>query len=132
MAEDKHEGCVRGFVVLSESWYSESYATNDIVDEISVGMYYPNDGTTGEFCIRWRRIAGNSVPRLEVYDDAWDALHRFGDMLAWMASQDGQNVSPQAFADALRSMGVEDLTRRKRRVTTPAEREYASWFPLAV
>ena len=126
--KDKHEGCERGFTIRSEAWYGKSLNEPETLDEIMVGMYRPGGGTTGEFGIRWTMIGRESTPRLEVFNDAWDALQRFGDLLAWMASVDDQHISPQAFAEALRGMGVKDLTERTNRRTSPAEREYASWF----
>jgi hypothetical protein len=125
--KDKHEGCERGFTVFSEAWYSKNQREPGMLDEIMVGMYPPEGGTTGEFGIRWTMLAGKATPRLEVFNDAWDALQRFGDMLTWMASVDDQHISPQAFADALRGMGIKDRTERANPYTSPGEREYASW-----
>ena len=125
--KDKHEGCERGFTIRSEAWYGKRLNEPDTLDEIMVGMYHPEGGTTGEFGILWTMIGREATPRLEVFNDAWDALQRFGDLLAWMASVDDKHISPQAFADALRGMGVEDLTERHNSRTSPAEREYASW-----
>ena len=127
MEKDKHEGCERGFTIRSEAWYGKSLNEPETLDEIMVGMYHPGGGTTGEFSIRWTTIGREPTPCLEVFNDAWDALQRFGDMLAWMASVDDKHISPQAFAEALRGMGVKDLTERTNPRTSPAEREYASW-----
>lgn len=125
--EDKHKGCERGFIVFSESWYGEIQREYGMLDEIVVGMYHPEGGTTGEFCIRWTMLGDKVTPKLEVFNDAWDALQRFGDMLAWMASVDSQHISPQAFAEALRGIGIKDFTQRSNPHTSPGEREYASW-----
>lgn len=126
---DKHEGGERGFTIRSEAWYGKAVAAceSNTIDEIMVGMYHPEGGTTGEFGVRWTMLGDKPTPRLEVFNDAWHALQRFGDLLAWMASVDNQHVSPQVFAAALRSMGVKDLTKRTNPYTSPAEREYASW-----
>ena len=110
----KHDGCVRGFVFRSEAWYASTANEPGTLDEIMVGMYHPEGGTTGEFKIRWVSVGGRWTPRLEVFDDAWDALQRFGDMLAWMATVDDEHVSPQSFARALRDLGIKDLTERVR------------------
>jgi len=80
-----------------------------------IGMYADDDrggGTSGEFAIRWLHVGGRQVPRLEVFDDAWNALTRFDDLLKWLASVDGRNVTPRQVADALVSMGVKDMTQR--------------------
>lgn len=109
---DKHSQCVRGFSIASEAWYSKVFADDDDLDHINVGMYNPAGGTTGEFCIRWIDLGGNASPKLEVFDDAWGALQLFADVLRWMAEVDGKNVCVKEFADALRAMGVKDLTQR--------------------
>lgn len=124
---DKHEGCRRGFTVQSESWYGLTARDPRTIDEIMIGMYHPEGGTTGEFAVRWTMVGREPTPRLEVFSDAWHALQRFGDMLEWMAYIDGEHPSPQEFAAALRGMGIEDLTERTNPHTSPAELEYASW-----
>jgi hypothetical protein len=124
-----HDGCIRGFYHWSESWYSKTNPPErDKVDEIMIGMYHPDGGTTGEFGVRWTMVGGHPVPRLEVFDDSWHALQQFGDLLAWMATIDSENVSPRAFAARLRALGVKDLTTRIRPPHTAAEIEWASWF----
>lgn len=124
----KHDGCERGFIIRSEAWYGKSQNKPETLDEIMIGMYHHEGGTTGEFGVRWTTIGGHATPRLEVFNDAWDALQRFGDMLAWMASVDDKHISPQSFADALRGMGIKDLTERHNPYASPGEREYASWM----
>lgn len=126
--KDRHEGCERGFTIFSESWYSKTPQPDGVVDEIMIGMYHPEGGTTGEFGVRWTMLGRELTPRLEVFNDAWNALLRFDDLLHWMASVDDKHVTPQAFAEALRGLGIKDLTRRVNPYTSPGEREYASWF----
>ena len=124
----KHDDCIRGFTILSEAYYAKACQQKGTLDEIMVGMYHPDCGTTGEFGIRWKLVGNEASPRLEVFNDAWDALQQFGDLLKWMASVDGQRISPQEFAEALRGMGIIDRTERANPHSSPAEREYASWF----
>ena len=125
---NKHEGCERGFTIRSETWYGKHMNEPDTVDEIMVGMYHPDGGTTGEFSIFWTILGNKPKPCMKVFDDAWNALSRFSDLLAWMASVDGTNASPQETAEALRSIGVKDLTKRSNPRTSPGEREYSSWL----
>jgi hypothetical protein len=108
-----HEGCERGFYILSESWYADSVKREGTIDEIMIGMYHPDGGSTGEFAVRWIMLANKATPRLEAYDDSWSALQNFRDMLNWMESVDNQNISPKSFAEALRNFGVKDLTKRE-------------------
>lgn len=128
----KHDGDLRGFSILSEAYYSKFCMPHDAVDEITIGMYCPDGGTSGEFSVRWVNLGMKACPLLHVFEDSWSALHQFGDMLQWMASVDGKNVSPQELAEALRDLGITDMTIRADRDkgADPAEIEYASWFQI--
>ena len=106
-----HDGCKRGFFQLSKAWYGESnLKTTDNVDEITIGFYHPDGGTSGEFQISWKKLCGNIVPQLEVWDDGWSALSNFCDMIELMATLDGENIAPDLFAEHLRNLGIEDMT----------------------
>lgn len=84
------------------------------MDEINIGFYHPDGGTTGEFQITWSELAGNIVPRLEVFDDGWHALFQFNDMLEQMAKVDGENIKPGDFCKLLVALGIEDMTKPER------------------
>jgi len=106
-----HTGCKRGFTQLSKAWYGPANlerSTN--VDEMSIGFYHPEGGTTGEFQIVWEELAGKITPRLMAYDDGWNALFNFGDMLESMADIDGEDISPDEFCKLLESLGIENMT----------------------
>lgn len=128
--ESKHDGDIRGFSILSEAYYAKACMPADTIDEVMIGMYSQDRGTSGEFAVRWFELGNKITPRLEVFDDAWSALAQFGDVLRYMASVDGLDVSPQAFCAALRDMGIIDRTTRvdPHKRIDPAESEYASWF----
>lgn len=130
--KQKHDGDFRGFIILSEAYYGSVCMRDDTVDEITLGMYCPDGGTSGEFCVQWEKLGDTFLPQLRAWEDSWSALHQFGDMLQWMASVDGKNVSPQEFAEALRDLGITDMTIRADRDkgADPAEIEYASWFQI--
>lgn len=68
----QHSSMIRGFHLLSEAHYFEACRRPEIVDDIHLGFYDPEDGsTTGEFNIEWFQLTKNKVaPRLKVYDDA--------------------------------------------------------------
>lgn len=112
-SKKKHEGCIRGFYHTRGAWYGETAILGrDIVDQVMVGMYHPEGGTTGEFSIEWQRLSGKIIPRLQVYDDAWGALHQFQDVLAAMAEVDGEDISPDRFCELLLTCSVADKTDR--------------------
>lgn len=113
-----HTGDVRAFHHLSEAHYGPScLARMRAVDEVMVGFYCPDGGTSGEFCVEWIELSGKIVARLKAFDDSWHALAGFPDMMAHMADMDGQEVTPRMFCDMLLSLGIEDHTRRTCRLS---------------
>jgi hypothetical protein len=113
----KHEGMVRGFYHLSEAWYADANLTNrydGLIDEVMIGFYGPDgdQGTSGEFAVKWENLCGKLAPQLCVYDDAWEALTHFSDLLAEMAKLDKMSPSPEEFCELLQRLGMKDLTPR--------------------
>jgi len=111
-----HIGLKRGFHHLSAAWYGPANLACDreCVDNVMVGFYHPEGGTSGEFCVSWERLGGKVTPVLRAYDDSWSALHQFSDVLAKMAEHDSEDMTPQAFCELLNSCGVEDMTQRAK------------------
>ena len=108
-----HTGAVRGFIWYSQAWYSKNIPKDETIDSISIGMYHPGDGTSGEFVVDWIMLGGKLTPQLRVFDDAWSALAQFQDVLAAMAERDGENVTPEQMAALLLECGVVDQTQRE-------------------
>lgn len=110
-----HSECKRGFYHVSKSSYADGKTwKNEEFDEITMGFYHPDGGTTGEFSIVWRMLGGEAVPQLRAFDDSWSALLGFEDLLEKLADQDGRAPSPEAVKAMLRGLGVEDLTPYER------------------
>lgn len=110
----KHKGCTRGFIQTSKSWYAESCLPDgDILDRVTVGFYYPDGGTSGEFEVEWEELAGKWTPRLKAYDDGWSSLFNFGDVLEAMADIDGMDSSPDEFVRMLEVCGIKNMTPKK-------------------
>lgn len=108
-----HTGCVRAFHILSEAWYADANLKgSDVLDEISLGFYAPEGGTSGEMCIRWTRLGGTVTPQLTVFDDAWSALAQFKDVLDKFAELDSTNPPPSKIAEVLLACGFKDMTAR--------------------
>jgi len=111
----KHKDGERRFYHLSQAWYGERLLkTLTVVDELSMGFYHADGSTTGEFRIQWERLDDEIIPRLVVYNDGWDALWRFRDVLEKLASLDGQNPTPNQVAGVLKSCDVKDATPREK------------------
>ena len=113
----KHDGMIRGFYHLSEAWYADANLTNrydGLIEEVMIGFYGPDgdQGTSGEFAVKWEHLGGKLTPQLCVYDDAWDTLSHFSDLLAEMAKLDSESPSPLEFCELLTRLGIKDLTLR--------------------
>jgi hypothetical protein len=113
---EKHDGAVRQFIIQSESWYADANETARQrltgEDEITLGFYVPDDGTTGEFTIIWEQLEGRLVAKLRAYHDAWSALANFADVLQKLEELDGTSPSVAAVATVLKECGVVDATKR--------------------
>lgn len=118
MTKNKHEGGERAFIQLSRAWYGPANlehipAKARIADEITIGFYYEEGGTTGELTIEWVKLSGRTAPRLKAFDDSWDALWQCRDLLGKMAEIDDQNITPEAFCKILEGLGIKDRTPEK-------------------
>jgi hypothetical protein len=106
-----HSECKRQFRHLSRAWYGkEVLRDSKAVDEIMIGFYHPEGGSTGEFVIEWISMAGTLTPRLKAFDDSWSALWEFRDLLEIMAVHDGEDLTPEAMCGVLAGCGISDAT----------------------
>ena len=103
---NRHEGGKRCYIRSSKAWY------NNVVEEIEimVGIYYDEGGTSGEFRFRWTEIGNKLVPKLVCYDDSWNALSLFRDLLDKMAEIDDENITEPEFSKILDELGIFDKT----------------------
>lgn len=107
-----HEGCIKSFSWHSRSWYGGSQPLGGaVVDELNIGYYAPEGGTSGEFSIQWETLSGGITPRLQAFDDGWSALVNMPELLEFMASIDGQNMPIVKFVAKLKELGFEDRTK---------------------
>src|SRR5919199_670707 len=104
---NKHEGCIRGFYQNSRSWYRRP----NEAEEIRFGMFGLEGGKTGEICVSWVKVSKTPTARLECYQDTWDALYQFKDLLERMAELDGKMPQPSDFVRILLECGFVDLTQ---------------------
>ena len=106
-----HEGCERGFYRTARAWYGKHVVRRQ--PEITFGMYHKDGGTTGEMSVVWEEIADRTVPRLMVFDDAWDALASFTDLIQRLGEADDKKITEEEFAAILAECGFKDLTPYK-------------------
>lgn len=112
---NKHKDMIRGFYHHNESYYAGVLPViGGGVDQVMFGYYKPEGGSSGEMSMQWERLGGKVVPQLRCYDDAWDALSRFGDLIRRLADFDEKNISPSEFCNILKECGFQDLTHRER------------------
>ena len=108
-----HSGRERAFIWSSRAWYAQSVINGD---EVMFGMYARDGGTSGEMGMRWIELGNKKVPRLEVFDDAWDVLAMFTDLIQVLGEHDNKNITPQEFVDILKSCNFSDFTEYERGV----------------
>ena len=96
----------RSFTISNEAWYGNKAD----LPEVMFGMYYEDCGTDGEMGMRWHAIQDDSVPRLEVFCDAWAVLNTFDDVLRKLALYDDMNITVDKFVEILTSCGFVDDT----------------------
>ncbi len=111
---------MKGFYVLTESYYfSPSVLGKNITEQIMIGDYDPDGGTSGEFSIRWFLLSGPTIsPKIEMFNDSWQLLREYAwffDALSLVSSgqMDGVDVSPGEIITILKAHGFKDLTQRK-------------------
>ena len=105
----------KAFSVHNEAWYAPtSRLGRGIVNEIVIGIYHAEVGTTGEFCIAWHDIGQTPTARLEAYRDSWKVLTgECADVLDFLKRCDGYNPSVEDVKTALLGMGYRDRTPRE-------------------
>ena len=105
---EKREGDYRAFCVkkhfLIRDW-----------GHIVFGIYRKEGGTAGEMSMRWSDLGLDSVPYLHCYDDAWNILPEFSDLIAKMAEVNNKNITQDQFIDILLSCGFVDMQGKHKR-----------------
>ncbi|MGG1021121.1 hypothetical protein ABE151_17340 [Bacillus paralicheniformis] len=103
---------VKAFYHLRDSWYGHENLKNaSYVDEIMIGLYEEDEGTDGEFVIRWLELEDGITPRLEAFDDSWIALNECLDFI--QALKDSKGITPDECVELLLKLGYEDFTKRE-------------------
>lgn len=102
-----HDGCKRGYVRSSRTWYAKNRNENI---SVLVGMYHPDGGTSGEFVFEWIPLSGKLCCQLSSFEDSWSALLKFGDLLNEMGKIDSQLIQEPEFCQLLDSLGIIDIT----------------------
>ena len=109
-----HKGCIKSFSWYSRSWYGKMKISEmNFVDNLTIGFYHEEGGTSGEFSIQWDYLLNNIVPQLKAFDDGWNALANMPELLEYLASVDDQHTTIDVFVDNLLRLGFADRTAKK-------------------
>ena len=108
----KHDGDEMRFSRLGEAWYAATALRDGVNEEVCIGFYCPDGGTTGEFSVEWKTLGGKSVPELRCFSDGWSALANIPGLLAMLEQMDEADPTPDAFCLGLLALGLTDGTPR--------------------
>lgn len=114
------QGFVRGFHHYSTASYYEPIvkATGvdpEHLDSITIGFYSESTGgTLGEFSLVWKELSGKKAVVLRVYDDAFEVLNEFLDLVVWLKDYNNADLQPSQVIEMLLSHGVKDFTQKSK------------------
>jgi hypothetical protein len=88
-----------GYVIFHEAWYYDACrVTGSREFEVDLGMNYRTGGCEWECVIRWHDLGGRLIPRLEMFQDSWQAFNNSGfkRLVEWLAAhgKDNDNDGP--------------------------------------
>ena len=113
---NKYQDCKRQFIQLSKSRYAEANLKDkDIQDEIILGFYHKDGGTTGEFSIKWIQLGNKFTPKVEMFNDSWSLFQGFKDLFEAMVKLDNTEITPDKFVVFLEKLGIENATETKQK-----------------
>jgi chemotaxis regulatin CheY-phosphate phosphatase CheZ len=103
---------IRGFYWKKKAWYAHVTSEKEII----FGMYGEKGGSPGEIVMKWHNLMEREVPRLECFEDSWETLYSFSDLLKVLANHDSENISQEKFVEILLSCDFKDLTPYEKKV----------------
>lgn len=104
----------RAYIRSSRAFYSRYLPSENI--QVMVGLYHPEGGTCGEFEFEWVPLSNGTHARLKAFEDSWDALWQFQDLLQKMAEIDDTDIQEPEFCELLDSLGIVDITEYEQGV----------------
>jgi hypothetical protein len=107
-SDQTEEKLIRGFKWSNKAWYAEENGIKNGL--VHFGIYSLEGGTTGEMCMEWIDLGGKNVPTLNVFNDAWENLAGFKDIIDVLGSLDGKNITDADFVEMLQDHDFTDLT----------------------
>jgi hypothetical protein len=114
--KDKQKGAgkyIRGFYWSNKAWYAGISGIKH--DEITFGIYCTDGGCTGEMTMKWVKLFGEDVPQLRAYEDSWEELASFKDVIDALGLMDGKKMKEEEFVKILLDCGFTDLTSYEKK-----------------
>ncbi len=102
----------RGYIRSNKAWYAE--ANNFKRTEVCFGLFHADGSTPGEMYMEWVQIDNHFAPRLKCFDDGWEVLASFTDLIKKMREFDKLWIQEPEFCELLDSLGFKDLTEYER------------------
>jgi len=99
---------IRGFHWSNKAWYAEANGIKN--GEITFGIYCTEGGCTGEMTMKWFELCGKLVPKLGAFEDSWNVLSSFKDVIDALGKVAGKNITEDEFVKILLGCGFTDLT----------------------
>jgi hypothetical protein len=95
--------------MMTRAFYRMTPASPEVAC-IAFGLFDTVGGGT-EAGMDWIQLWGHDkpVPRLNIFDDAWELLPQFADVWAALAKVDDQNITPEQFIAILKECGFKDF-----------------------
>ena len=115
-----------GYTIFHEAWYYDACREVGKREfEIGLGMSYRDGGCDWECAIRWHHLGAACVPRLEMFQDSWQAFNNptFKHLLGWLAEHgnandnDGPTVAEVHAELRASRMWVDDTPRTQEKRT---------------
>lgn len=99
------EQLIRGYHRISKSWY----ANKNEDTEVMFGMYSKEGGCRAEMKMQWIEL-GEPTPQLKSFNDSWELLSEFKDLIDELAKHGNKRISEEKFCSILDKLGFKDLT----------------------
>lgn len=105
------ENMVFGYSILSESFYFNSIKNfKNNKEEINIGYYCLEGGTTGEFSLCWIEIEDKLKMKANIFSDGYNAFSEF--LVSFNDFAETLNPTPEIVLMALKKHGAKDFTKR--------------------
>ena len=108
----KEEKSIKGYIRNSKAWYKDAFKGENI--SLTIGDYYDDGSTTGEFQIEWIPLSDFVAPKLKMFDDSWHLLNKYTDFFKCLSKLDSKEITENDLCKELDKLGFKDLTEYEK------------------